>query len=218
VKQQINLYQAEFHEKHVELAAEQIYMLAGGLLAVLIFSSLALTFSNSSKQSQLDKLTAGAATLKQTNDSLDQQLKGRAVDLQLQTAANNAAQQMQARQDILLLVERTESAAQTVKVSELLGGLSRQHINGLWLSRIEIASAGQELHLEGNAIQPGLIPEFIGRLNKEPSYAGREFRKVVVRRSKDNPSILNFVVTTADPTSERLIAFKDTATKEAKKQ
>jgi outer membrane murein-binding lipoprotein Lpp len=218
VKQQINLYQAEFQEKQVELPAEQIYLLAGGLLLILVLSSVVLSISNTSAQSKLDQLTAAAATLKQTNDALDQQLKSRAVDQQLQASANEAAKQMQARQDILLLVERTESAAQTVKFSELLAGLGRQHVSGLWLSRIEIANAGQELHLEGNALQPGLIPEFIGRLNKEPSYAGREFRKVVVRRSKDAPAVLNFVITTADPSSERLMAFKEQAKPGVKKQ
>jgi MSHA biogenesis protein MshI len=209
MKQQINLYQAEFRQPEIALSADHIFMGAGGLLLLMVLGSAGLALSNMFADHRLAALKVEVETLKQGNTQIDSQLQGRAVDQTLAGSAANAARQLQSRQDILQLVQRSEQRKDTVHFSELLAGLARQHVSGMWLTRIDISASGQEMHLEGSTLNAKLVPEFVGKLGQEPVYAGREFRKVMIQRNVKDASLLDFVLTTGDPDSEGLLAFME---------
>lgn len=54
-----------------------------------------------------------------------------------------------------------------------LQGLSRQTLEGLWLTRFVLASSTIELH--GALLSPSLLPRYIDKLNGEPAFSGRRF-------------------------------------------
>jgi hypothetical protein len=209
MKQQINLYQAEFQQPEIVLSADHIFMGAGGLLVLMIFSSVLLAVSNIHTAHRLTALKTDVDALKQENVQLTNQLQGRAVDQVLAGSAANASRQLQSRQDILQLVQRSEQRKDTVLFSELLAGLARQHVSDMWLTRIDISENGHEMHLEGSTLNAKLVPAFVGNLSQEPVYAGREFRKVMIQRNEKDAGLLDFVLTTGDPESEGLLAFME---------
>jgi hypothetical protein len=209
MKQQINLYQAEFKQPEIILSADHMFMGAGGLALLAVLVSTLLGFANMYTGHRLTALKTGVDALKQENAQLTNRLQGRAVDQVLAGSAANASRQLQARQDILQLVQRSEQRKDTVRFSELLAGLARQHISGMWLTRIDISANGYEMHLEGSTLNAKLVPEFVGNLSREHVYAGREFRKVMIRRNEQEVSLLDFVLTTGDPESEGLLAFME---------
>jgi hypothetical protein len=65
------------------------------------------------------------------------------------------------------------------------------------------------MYLEGSTLDAKRVPQFVGNLSREQAYAGREFRKVVIRRNEKNDSLMDFVLTTGDPESEPLVAFME---------
>jgi ribosomal protein S19 len=209
MKQQINLYQAEFRQPEITVSADQIFMGTGGLVLLAVLISALLGFANMYTGHRLAALKAEVDALKQQNIQLANQLQGRAVDQALAGSATNAARQLQSRQDILQLVQRSEQRKDTVKFSELLAGLARQHVDGMWLTHIDISSNGQEMHLEGSTRNARRVPEFVGNLSHEPVYAGREFRKVMIQQNEQDASLMDFVLTTGDPESEGLLAFME---------
>lgn len=209
MKQQINLYQAEFQQPEIMLSADHIFMGAGGLLLLMVLCSAGLAVSNMLSGDRLAAVKAEVEALKQANEQMNSRLQNRSVDQTLAANAAEASRQLQARQDILQLVERTEQQQDAVYFSELLAGLARQHVDGMWLSRIDITANGRDMYLEGTTLDAKRVPQFVGNLSREQAYAGREFRKVVIKRNEKNDSLLDFVLTTGDPESEPLMAFME---------
>lgn len=209
MKQQINLYQAEFQQPDIALSADHIFLGAGALLLLIVLSSVGLAISNTLAGDRLVSVKTEVEALKQANAQMDSRLQNRSVDQNLAASATEASRQLQARQEILQLVERTEQRQDSVYFSELLAGLARQHVDGMWLSRIDISANGRDMYLEGSTLDAKRVPEFVGNLSREQAYTGREFRKVVIKRNETNDSLLDFVLTTGDPDSESLMAFME---------
>jgi hypothetical protein len=207
MKQQINLYQAEFRQPELMLSADQIFLGVAGMLLLIVLCSTGLAVSNMYSGGKVNSLKAQLETLKQANAEMTGKVQNRAVDQSLSTRATLASRQLQARQDMLKLVEQTEQRRDTVYFSQLLTGLARQHVEGMWLSRIDISAGGRDIYLEGTTLDAKRVPQFVGNLSGEDAYAGREFRKVVIRRNEKDESLLDFVLTTGDPESESLLAF-----------
>lgn len=208
MKQQINLYQAEFQQPDIALSADHIFMGAAGLLLFIVLCSGGLAISNMLTEHTLAVVKTEVEALQQANAQMNVQAQNRSVDQSLATRAAEASRQLQMRQEMLQLVERTEQRRDTVYFSELLAGLARQHVDGLWLSRIEISDSGQHMFLEGSTLDAKRVPQFVGNLGREEAYLGREFRKVVIRRNEKDGSLLDFVLTTGDPEDESLLAWK----------
>lgn len=207
MKQQINLYQEQFREKPVVLPARQMLLIAAGVLVGMTVISAALAWSNQQTAGRHAELSSRTETMKQANDRMQAKLAGQAVDLALAQGVADAARQLQARQKIMQWMEKSQENL-AVPFSALLEGLSRQHVEGLWLTYIGIENGGQDLHLQGSSLDPKLVPDFLGRLKNESAYTGREFRKVMMLADENDPGVLNFVLTTDKPDKTKLASLE----------
>lgn len=59
--------------------------------------------------------------------------------------------------------------------AEYLRAFSRQILGGVWLTGFSIYGAGSEIGLQGRALQPELVPAYIGRLKREAVMQGKSF-------------------------------------------
>jgi len=59
--------------------------------------------------------------------------------------------------------------------------LSRQTMEGLWLTGFQVSGAG-EVAISGRALKPELVPAFINQLKQEPVLAGKTFASLEIRR------------------------------------
>jgi len=66
--------------------------------------------------------------------------------------------------------------------AEYFRALARQHVPGLWLTGVAIVGAGTEIGVQGRAMQPTLIPQYIGRLKLEPVMQGKTFASLDIAR------------------------------------
>jgi hypothetical protein len=70
---------------------------------------------------------------------------------------------------------QTGELGNTQGYSDYLRAFSRQIVGGLWLTGFSIYGAGHEIGLQGRALQPALVPVYIGRLRQENVMHGKSF-------------------------------------------
>ena len=59
---------------------------------------------------------------------------------------------------------------------------SRQNVSGLWLTGVTIGGAGNDIGVQGRAMQATLIPNYIARLTAERVMHGKTFASLDIGR------------------------------------
>ena len=195
MKQQVNLYQAEFHPKQVRLPARQVVSISITAIGFMFLVNGILFGENYYLNAKVKLLTQNLEKVAANNMVLQNKVDEQRVDDDLQLAVLEAGKQLQARQKIMLWVDQS-SKDNKVYFSSLLEGLSRQHVPGLWLSSVDIEKGGQVLNLQGNTLNPKLMPELLAKLNAEPAFVGREFKKALLKEDDQYQGVSQFLLTT----------------------
>lgn len=60
--------------------------------------------------------------------------------------------------------------------------LARQNVGGMWLTGVSIVGAGNEIGVQGRALDAQLVPQFITRLAQEPVLRGKTFAELRIER------------------------------------
>jgi hypothetical protein len=162
--QQINLYLPEFRPRNDWLSAARCAVLMGGvvlLVGLLSGVDYGRRYLLQQEQAQTQRvLTAQTRVTEQIESSL----AGMATDPSLVSEIGE-------REASLAQLEGTRGTLQNMGVgnikgfSEHLKNLSRASLEGLWLTRISITSAGATATLEGKALQSSMVPNFVDRLS-----------------------------------------------------
>lgn len=66
--------------------------------------------------------------------------------------------------------------------AEYFRALARQNVQGVWLTSVSIVGAGTDIGVQGRALQPTLIPQYIGRLKTERVMQGKTFASLDIAR------------------------------------
>lgn len=172
MSQQINLFNPIFLKQKKLFSAKTMLQGLGlillGSIAVIVYARLqlsglsdeAVATANQLKttQAQLAKVAADYAPKKKSS-ALEENVRRIEADLK-------------AQQQVLDLVQKGD-LGNTKGYSAYFRALSRQIISGLWLTGFVID--GNAIELRGRALQPELVPEYIGRLGQEPVMKGKSF-------------------------------------------
>ena len=90
----------------------------------------------------------------------------------------------------------------TTGFSARLSGLARRRTDGVWLARIRLARGGGALTLNGHALVPGLVPDWLDTLRGEPAFAGAAFQTVRIDDTGKAEAPVSFGLSTeAEPGS-----------------
>jgi hypothetical protein len=68
--------------------------------------------------------------------------------------------------------------------SSYFRAFSRQIIDGLWLTGIDIYGAGHDISLQGRALNPELVPVYLTRLKRESEMQGKSFSALDMQAPK----------------------------------
>ncbi|MCE9944280.1 PilN domain-containing protein [Aeromonas rivipollensis] len=181
MKHHINLYGAEFRPRRLWASLNQMALVWGGCLLLLI----AATFFYGWQQRGVDRELAQVRAL------LDVQ-RGEAARLDAALARHQADGQLQQQ----LVNQREELAAKQALIRQL-GSLSLQKSQGyasvmadlarlrdarLSLQRIEISDG--HINLSGVAERSQDVPAWVNRFKQTPSLAGKQFGELTLSRDK----------------------------------
>jgi Tfp pilus assembly protein PilN len=130
-------------------------------------------------QAQLAKIRAENAP-RQKNQALENQVAKAEVE-------------MQSLKQVFDILQKGD-IGNTKGYSEYLRAFSRQIVDGVWLTGLSLVGAGNEIGLDGRALQPELVAAYMNRLKREPVLQGKSFGTLQMqvpkaeRTGKDNPA------------------------------
>jgi hypothetical protein len=174
VSQQINLFNPIFlKQKKVFSAvamAQALCVLLGGALAVAFLASQNVRALEHEAQ-------LGRIRLVQSEQRLSRakaEFAPRRKSAQLETELAEAETRLKALHDVSGVLERGE-LGNTSGYAEYFKALARQNLSGVWLTGVSIGAAGNEVGVQGRALDAALVPAYLGRLTNEQVMRGKGF-------------------------------------------
>ena len=197
MRQQVNLYQPIFRKQEKVFSAVAMLQITGFFIVVLsgiyFYGGLQLKpFRDELDRSnvQFEKLTS--------------QIEAISRDLPAQSGSRIIAGELQRSTDELERINRIRAALASGAIgnsegfSGYLEALAESHVNGAWLTAINIAEGGKKLTINGISIDPELVPVYIKRLSEAQVFDNSNFNTVELERSDTEPDRVLFVVATGE--------------------
>lgn len=195
MRQEVNLYRPELHERHEPLEARALLrvtsLVALGLLLLYAYGrwqterlNLALTGLAAQRDAASERLLA--VTERLGPRPRDRLLQARVAALDAQVVARRR------------LVERLEGLAQDppASFSRRLTGLARRHVEGTWITGLELRGDGRDVVLKGRALRPALVPAYLRELSREPGFHGTRLGVLELSRADPSQEAIDFLART----------------------
>jgi hypothetical protein len=181
VSQQINLFNPIFlQQKKIFTALPMVEA-----LGVIVAGALLLNWYAVQSVSALEnEAAAGKAMLAKREQRLNQakaQFAPRAKDPALAAQVTAAEGELKALHDVTSVLQGG-ALGNTAGYAEYFRAFSRQNVNGLWLTGVSINGAGNDIGVQGRAMQATLIPNYIARLTGERVMRGKTFASLDIGR------------------------------------
>jgi hypothetical protein len=172
MSQQINLFNPVFLQKKKMFTAAAMAAALGVLVLGLFAMGVAARVRVASLQAQADQ---GAAQLEKAQKrlaSVSAEFAPRKEDPHVAEELAQAQDELLGLKEVAGVIERGE-LGDTRGYAEYFRALARQSVDGLWLTGVNIAGAGLDLGVRGRALDPALVPGFLGRLRNERVMQGK---------------------------------------------
>lgn len=200
MNQQINLYQKDNY-RNTELFRAHSLLYGGGaalFLPLLLSVFVAFHLHSEGKHAQILEHTGVLAT-QQLND-----LRTHLTQSQDKSTLKDKLRELEKlvsyRQQIEKMIQSDMLEGQKGYAKYFIA-LAKQHVRGLWLTRIRIGGAGKNMELRGAARDPALIPQFLQRLSRTQVFSGTDFQVFDLHRPANDKQTaylpyVEFVITT----------------------
>lgn len=183
MSQQINLYNPALYPKKELLTPG--FMVTMGLLLILLLGSYAGYVQQQTSQllRQRDDLLAQVKQEQDKMVQMSQQYPPLKPSKALQDEITATEDKVHQRQKILEVL-KGGGLGGNKGFSGLMQAFARQNVNGLWLVGFSANSTGDQMRINGRALTPDMIPEYLRKLSAEQSLRGREFTSLQVTQPK----------------------------------
>lgn len=209
MSQQINLFNPIFRKQKKYFSSVAMAQ-AMGIICVgcaLLVADAVHRTSMLAAQAQASEATLAAKQARLTQVRAEFAPRPRSTTL--------AAEIAEAQETLAML----EGASATIKrggfgdtrgFSEYFRAFARQNIEGVWLTSVDIASGGERIGVQGNALQAALVPQYMARLSQEPVMKGKSFGRFDINAApppeRGMPSYLEFSLQSGAPDSPSVAA------------
>lgn len=190
IEQNVNLYQEQFHPEKETLTI--MHCLIAMLLVVGILAGLSWN-----KTMQLQDIEQEVSDLNAQNDRMMQQLSTLAVTNNQnkkkavkETDIKDKETELKTRRELLGSLTGQKYGS-TEGFSEFMVALSRQHVQGAWITGLSVNKGGEDLAIIGSSLKPELAPIYLQKLSNEKVFAGKSFAMLKLHRNEDNSSTVS---------------------------
>ena len=185
MSQQINLYNAAFAPRRDLLSLSGLATAWGMAVLVIVVAMLATGVRTSNLEHNMvqESRTRAAAQAEMTR--LATQLSSRKSDPQLAAELSRLEYGLASRKEVMNTLH-AGVIGDMQGFSGYLEAFARQSFSGLWLTGLKVASAGQDVVLEGRAVRPDLVPGYLKRLKREEVMQGHSFAELEMRQPDAN--------------------------------
>lgn len=203
---QINLYQAHLRDHKLPWSAKFIAQSAGAFVIVLLGIAASYGWKVLELHRQNAELEHQSAVIAREMGELAQQPTVTPLDPSLAENIARTEETLRGQQQLNTLLQNgvLDDPRTARGYSDHLLALARQHVTGVWLSRITLSGAGHDLTLRGKATAPELVPRYLQNLSHEPVLKGIGFTEFHLSPSTAAPAgTMEFWVATSEQPEEQ---------------
>ncbi|MEN9533267.1 MAG: hypothetical protein RIQ83_2491 [Pseudomonadota bacterium] len=182
MKRQINLYSAEFRPRRQWASLNQMALVWGGCVALLLCMAAFYGWQQQGVGHELAQVRAALEVKRGEAQRLDAELTRHQANAVLQQQLASKQEELTAKQELMqqlgsLALQKSQGYA------GLMADLSRIRDKQLSLQRIEIAEG--RINLSGFANHSQDVPAWVKRFQQTPSLAGKQFSELTLNRDKE---------------------------------
>lgn len=177
--QQINLYEPSLRIAHDWLSTASLAAAVGGALLAVGLAAAWAQWQLREIQGPARETAAALQAQQAAMQELARQVDSLRPDPRLLADVSSAQSTLEQRQAALQML-RNGGLGHQEGHAAALQAFARQSIDGLWLTGLALDR--RDMALRGRAMNPALIPAYVGRLNQEPALQGRAFRALEIAR------------------------------------
>lgn len=197
MNQQINLYQPMFRKQKIVFSA--MTMLQVGIFFLLVFSSLYAYQAAKIKpyKAQLASIDTGLSQLNKQVIAMELAQKNKGKSKLLENEIEKLTKELFQRERISRILS-SRSFGNSSGFSSYLESFARGHVEGTWLTDVNISQGGTLLGLKGKTLSSELVPVYIQRLAEEKSLQGASFNVMELARveKEEGQSEISFLIST----------------------
>ena len=181
IKQSINLYLPRFQPAQLSAEVKQLFIaLILAVLASILSIALSAVYASYYKEER--------AISEKSKIQLSAELEKVIAQVPDKTPDKNLIERLTKKEHLLIRKQKVieylyrdtinEGESFTLLVSEL----SKQQIEDVWLSKIEVLNKGKDIQLYGYAKYPDTVSSYLEMLSNQPSYQGRGFKRIEINK------------------------------------
>ncbi|WP_421316885.1 PilN domain-containing protein [Aeromonas veronii] len=182
MKRQINLYGAEFRPKRQWASLNQMALVWGFALLLILLTGVGYSWQQQQVSRALAQRSAELELKRSEAQRLDAELARHQADPRLKQQLVNKQDELTAKQGLMrqlgsLTLQKSQGYA------SVMADLSRIRNSNLSLQRIEINEG--RINLSGFAGRSQDVPAWVNRFKQTPSLVGKEFGELILGRDKE---------------------------------
>ncbi|HDX8361780.1 TPA: MSHA biogenesis protein MshI [Aeromonas veronii] len=182
MKRQINLYGAEFRPKRQWASLNQMALVWGFALLLILLTGVGYSWQQQQVSRALAQRSAELELKRSEAQRLDAELARHQADPRLQQQLVNKQDELTAKQGLMrqlgsLTLQKSQGYA------SVMADLSRIRSSNLSLQRIEINEG--RINLSGFAGRSQDVPAWVNRFKQTPSLVDKEFGELTLGRDKE---------------------------------
>ena len=197
MKQQINLYQPVFREPKEAFSAIAMLPVFAVSLAVLSawygYEFYQLRHFEAEQAATMTNLNHMRGRVAELEAKQREQTPSKLLDSEIRRASREVDRRIQ-----IVDVLSKGSFGNTRGFSKQFEALARQHVDGSWLTSINLHGGGLFVSLKGMTHAPELVPIYLQRLLTEDAFADVAFNVMALERSPGHKDQLAFEVATSN--------------------
>ena len=195
MNQQINLYQPMFRREKKVFSAVTMLQTCGVFFLVFSLIYAYGLYQLHPVRSKLQSINRDIQVLTEKTDKLEKQFAPKEKSKLLESEIARLSEELSNREKVRQILKQ-QSYKGTGGFSGYLEAFARRHIQGTWLTKVDISHGGLYLGLRGKTLASELVPVYINRLADEELLSGRAFNVMEMSRSEKDNYELNFYVST----------------------
>ena len=189
MSQQINLFDARLRPEKRHFSAATLALALAAVLGLALAVEQLYAWQNRKLQASLAQTDARVSQLREQVVGFARQFGAQGSSSALADEIARLEAELRLRRSVLAGMQSGAGSAEGF--SPYLAALARQTTSGVWLPGIEI---GGDLVIRGRALDSELVPAYIGRLNREESFAGRAVNELRMSARPENQLEFSFSI------------------------
>lgn len=179
MSQQINLLNPALIERSELIGTNRIL----AIISVLFVGMFGYYFYEKSALTELKQQRAQAASRLETSQNNMNAFiaNNKPKDDAILNEEISKLVQKEMEQEAMIKATTKTDQHQSQSYAALLRALSKQSINGLWITGLNIDQDAQNLSISGRTLDADLVPKFITRLRAEPALKGKTFTDLTMQ-------------------------------------